>query len=340
MFWGMMGSLAVLLFLGLCYVRRQIQGYWYDRRFRPNPKPDLLGKTVLITGGNSGIGLEAAVGFAKYGADVFIACRSPQKAEKAVQYIKKRSGTSSQVSALSLDLSSLQSVRACAEAFLAMERPLHYLVNNAGIAPPAQRVVTEDGHELTFQANYLGHFLFTRLLMPAMERSAKESEASASFIHRIIATSSGAHNNAEIFWDDVSLEAERSYGMSAYGQSKLAQILHCKQLQADFDAENLPMLAVACTPGFARTGIFGGALAGKWWGKPALLLLHPLILFLSRSSARGAETVLLCALGEDIQGGGYYSNCLKKPSKGKNGMANDPEAAKRLWALSEKLLEK
>ena len=143
------------------------------------------GRTFLITGGNTGIGLSTAIALARDGARVYIACRSAAACEAAVARIKSESG-SADVRLLALDLASLASVRACAAQFLALDEPLHVLVNNAGIG--GQRGLTVDGFEQHFGVNHLGHFVLTQLLLERLKGSGPGT--------RIVNVSSEAHYNA------------------------------------------------------------------------------------------------------------------------------------------------
>ena len=179
----------------------------------------LGGKTVVITGANTGIGLETAVDLAKRNARVILACRSVERGERAAVDVKKRSGNDNVVF-VQLDLASLDSVRECAAKILEEEPRIDILINNAGVMGTPERTLTQDGFEMHFGVNHLGHFLFTNLLLDRI----KEVPSA-----RIVNVSSAAHVGGKINFDN--LNSERSYShWSAYGTSKLANILFTRSL--------------------------------------------------------------------------------------------------------------
>ena len=179
----------------------------------------LGGKTVVITGANTGIGLETAVDLAKRNARVILACRSVERGERAAVDVKKRSGNDNVVF-VQLDLASLDSVRKCAAKILEEEPRIDILINNAGVMGTPERTLTQDGFEMHFGVNHLGHFLFTNLLLDRI----KEVPSA-----RIVNVSSAAHQGGKINFDN--LNSERSYSdWTAYGTSKLANILFTRSL--------------------------------------------------------------------------------------------------------------
>ncbi|KYQ55823.1 Retinol dehydrogenase 12 [Trachymyrmex zeteki] len=194
-------------------------------------KARLVGKIVVITGANSGIGRETARDLYARGARVILACRNMEMANKAVEDIRNNppsrfnkdeyKNNAGELAIYSLDLSSLKSVRDCAKNLLTNEAAIHILINNAGVAAYPSYEKTEDGNETTLQVNHLGHFLLTLLLLPKMQKSSPNC--------RIVNVSSIAHLIANIDFDDINLE--RSYGpIKSYAQSKLANILFTKEL--------------------------------------------------------------------------------------------------------------
>ena len=202
-------------------------------------KNKLTGKTAIITGSNTGIGLETAIDFAKRGCRVILACRSVEKGQAAVEEVKKRAN-SEDVVFVQLDLASLQSVREFAAKILEEEARLDLLINNAGVMM-CPYTLTDDGFELQFGVNHLAHFLLTNLLL---ERMKEAPDA------RIVNVSSLGHSLGKINFDD--LKSERSYNsLTAYGQSKLANILFTRQLAKRM--EGTSVTAYALHPGGVRT---------------------------------------------------------------------------------------
>ena len=202
----------------------------------------LDGKTVIITGGNSGIGLETAVDMAKRNARVLLACRSVEKGETAVVDVKKRSGND-KVVFIQLDLSSLDSVRKCAAKILEEEPRIDILINNAGVMMIPKRTLTKDGFEMQFGTNHLGHFLFTNLLLDHIKKAPSA---------RIVNVSSLAYRRGSIDVED--LNSERSYApIPAYCKSKLANVLFTRALAKRLEDTNVTTNVLH--PGGIRTGL-------------------------------------------------------------------------------------
>ena len=202
----------------------------------------LDGKTVIITGGNSGIGLETAVDLAKRNARVILACRSVERGETAAVEVRKRSGNDNAVF-VQLDLASLDSVRKFAAKILEEEPRIDILINNAGVMMVPERRLTKDGFEMQFGTNHLGHFLLTNLLLDRI----KEAPSA-----RIVSVSSIAYRRGKIDIDD--LNSERSYGpISVYSKSKLANILFTRGLAKRLQGTNVT--ANVLHPGGIHTGL-------------------------------------------------------------------------------------
>ena len=234
--WVFAGLAAGALGLGLYCVRKWAAGGVCRSQAR------LDGKTVIITGGNSGIGLETAVDLAKRNARVLLACRSVEKGEKAVVEVKKRSGNNNVVF-IQLDLSSLDSVRKCAAKILEEEPQIDILINNAGVMMLPKRTLTKDGFEMQFGTNHLGHFLFTNLLLDRIKEAPKA---------RIVNVSSVAYRFGSI--DLSNLNWDRDYGpITAYNRSKLANIVFTRGLSRRLEGTNVT--ANALHPGGIRTGL-------------------------------------------------------------------------------------
>ena len=278
----------------------------------------MKGKTVLVTGGNTGIGLETAAGLAAMGADTVITSRDPAKGTAAVDEIRRRHPEAS-VSAMQLDLSRLADVRRFVAEFEDRFPQLHVLINNAGLIL-ADRQLTEDGFESTFQINHLGPFLLTHLLLDKLKASAPS---------RIVNVASAAHRSGSLNFDD--LQSERSYGkMRAYGTTKLCNILFATELARRLKGTGVT--AYSLHPGTVRTG-FGKDGDTRGFFAVGLKIIAPFIL----SPADGAKTSIHVASTPGIEqhSGGYFQRSkLAKPSTS----ARDDEAARRLWEVSEQLL--
>ena len=295
------------------------------KNWTPEQLPALNGKRYLITGGNSGIGLEAAKILAAAGADIVIACRNPAKAAAAVAEID--AAGDGLVDSVELDLSSMASVRAAAAEVRKRYDKLDGLVNNAGIMQtPETR--TEDGFELQLGTNHLGHFLFAGLLYDLVV--AAEG--------RITVVSSIAHKLGEISLDDLMLENNYS-PTRAYGQSKLANMLFAQELSRRLEAAGSPVMANVCHPGYSATSLQStgpeGFLNGFYkvlnriWAQPAY---------------QGAIPTALAVAGAEAESGGYYGPVKFMDSLGPVGTARiagrgrDESTAAKLWERSEELV--
>jgi NAD(P)-dependent dehydrogenase (short-subunit alcohol dehydrogenase family) len=278
------------------------------------------GKVVVITGGNAGIGKEAAVGLARQGARVVITARDAAKGAAAVNEIRERSGSSS-VEVMPLDLASFASIRTFATELLGRSDRLDVLLNNAGIVLTT-RTETQDGIETTFGVNHLGHFLLTSLLLDRLRSSAPA---------RVVNVSSDAHKQARHGLDFDDLQAERSYrGFAVYGRSKLANIYFTRELARRLAGTGVT--ANALHPGFVASRFAKDGDAGVL-GEIAMVLGRPFAI----SPEKGARTSIWLASSPEPadESGGYFYKCAPAtPSKA----ALDDEAARRLWAVSEELV--
>ena len=280
----------------------------------------MAGKVAVITGGNSGIGKETAAALAAMDAHVIIAARNPAKAAAAVADIQGRTPGAS-VEHIPLDLASFASVRAFAEAFAARFDRLDVLVNNAGLTVH-KRELTEDGHEMQFQVNHLGHFLLTQLLRDPL---AKAPAA------RVVNVSSTGHTFAKqgLDFDDLEWERRKYRGFLVYCATKLANVLFTRELARRADGTNLTANAVH--PGFVGSNFAREGDMGFLIGL-GMLAIRPFAI----SSANGALTSIYLASSPDVDGitGQYfYKGRVVKPSDA----ALDDAAAARLWNVSEQL---
>lgn len=285
--------------------------------------PDQSGRTVIVTGSNTGIGFETAAALAAHGANVVLAVRDEDKGRVAAERIRMLHSRAS-VTVQRLDLSSLTSIRSAAEELRARHPRLDVLVNNAGIAY-APRSQTEDGFERIFGTNHLGHFALNGLLLPSMLTTPGS---------RVVTVSALAHRQVKgISFDD--LERERSYhSWHVYGESKLANLLFTHELQRRLAGTNT--IAVAAHPGLSQSDLSRDT--------PRLrgMLFRILESTFLQSTAMGALPSLRAATDPELRGGEY----LGPPGRGIRGYpvvaepsaaARSDEDAHRLWAISEEL---
>ena len=292
--------------------------------------PDLSGKTIVVTGGNSGIGYEAALEFARKRADVILACRDSGKARTAAAQISE-SSPGAKVEVMELDLSNLASVRGFADAFHLAHPALHVLCNNAGVMAIPYRT-TADGFEMQFGTNHLGHFALTGLLLDRL--LATEGG-------RVVNVSSGGHRMGSIRFDDLQWQKGYRKWM-AYGQSKLANLLFTFELQRRADAAGAKLLSVACHPGYAATNLqaAGPRMQGSSMMESLFSVGNSLF---AQSAAMGALPTEYAAVAPDVHGGDYIGpdgigELWGHPVKvGCSAAARDTAAAARLWEVSEQL---
>ena len=266
--------------------------------------------TFLITGGNTGIGLSTAIALARDGGRVHIACRSAAAGEAAVERIKAASG-SADVRLLMLDLASLSSVRACAAEFLALDEPLHVLVNNAGVG--GQRGLSADGFELHFAVNHLGHFALTQLLLDRLAASGPGA--------RVVNVSSEAHYNARgIDFEAVRRRTATFAGAHEYAVSKLCNVLFTQELARRLDG--------TVTTSYA---LHPGVVASDIWRRVPRLA-RPFITRRMLTTEQGAVTSVYCATSPAVAGdsGLFYDKCAVRPPSA----AATPELAELLWKYS------
>ncbi len=289
--------------------------------------PALQGKTVLITGANSGIGYQAALELARHGAHVLLACRSKQKGEQALaRLLDEAPGSSAEL--VLLDVSLLADVRRFVAEFLTRQKPLDILINNAGIMALNPRQVTTEGFERQFATNHLGHFALTGLLLPAIM---------AAPAPRVITVASLAHRGGKIHFDD--LQMERSYSpWGAYNQSKLANILFARELARRAIGSHL--LSLPVHPGVSQTSIVDN---GPGANDLKTRVVFSLGKFLTQTDADGALPTLYAATSPDAHSGDYIGPNGFMEMKGSpvvvqpRANALDQATGQRLWSVSEQL---
>jgi len=281
--------------------------------------PDQTGRVAIVTGANTGIGFETAAALAARHAKVVLACRNAQKAEDALARIRART-PDADLEFLELDLASLASVKRFAGAFDSAGDRLDLLINNAGVmAPPLGQ--TDDGFELHFGCNHLGHFALTGRLMARLEATPGA---------RVVMVSSLTHRMAAMDFDN--LNAEKGYRkMAAYGQSKLANLLFTFELQRRLERAGSGVLSVASHPGWTGTEIQRHSSLIEFFTP------------LAPGPDLGALTTLRAAVDPEARGGDYYGprgifELMGYPKKVRTSPAarNVPNA-ERLWRISEEL---
>jgi NAD(P)-dependent dehydrogenase (short-subunit alcohol dehydrogenase family) len=282
---------------------------------------DQRGRTVVITGANSGIGLEAAKVLAARGASVVLACRDLGRAGAAL--------AGANVTTVEIDLGSLASIRRAADELRSRLVHVDLLINNAGLMmPPLGR--TEDGFELQIGINHLGHFALTGLLLDRLLDTPGS---------RIVTVSSSAHRQGRIDFEDLNFHHRRYRAPAAYSQSKLANLLFTYELNRRLAAANAHPIAVALEPGIVFTGLqrhvsgamgFGVTVVGKLIGQP--------------DATTGALATLRAATDPAVRGADYYGpngrlmNASGPPVRIESSSAShDTDAQQRLWAESERL---
>jgi NAD(P)-dependent dehydrogenase (short-subunit alcohol dehydrogenase family) len=282
--------------------------------------PDQTGRVAIVTGANTGIGFETAAALAANGAKAVMACRNRQKAEGAIDRIRERT-PGADLEFVELDLASLASVERFADAFRARHDRLDLLINNAGVMiPPFGR--TEDGFELQFGCNHLGHFALTGRLLDILDATPGA---------RVVTVSSMAHRYGSIDFDN--LNAEKGYDkMPAYGQSKLANLLFTFELTRRLQAAGSSVVATAAHPGWTGTDL-----------QRHSTLIEFLNHFFAQSPPMGALPTLRAATDPQAGGGDYFGpsglfEMRGYPIKVTAAPAAQNEVdAKRLWEVSEQL---
>ena len=295
--------------------------------------PDQSGKTVLVTGGNSGLGYETVLQLARKGARVLLAARDRGRGTAALERLGAEA-PGNQAELARIDLADLTSVERFAAGFLAGGEGLDLLINNAGVMAIPHRETTAQGYERQFGTNHLGHFALTGRLLPALARRPGS---------RVVTVSSNRHKSAKgIDFDD--LQAEHGYRpWGAYDQSKLANAMFVLELDRRLRAAGLDIISAGAHPGFAHTNLQvsgprsgGTSLVARGMGLATRLFAQP--------ARDGALPTLYAATAADVHGGDYFGPDGSGEMRGHHpklvqfsAAAHDQAAAARLWAVSEDL---
>jgi len=285
--------------------------------------PDLRGKTMLVTGANSGIGFETSLALAQKGAHVIMACRDQRKADEAKARLT-RIVPAARITLVTLDLADLDSVRNCAEAVIQTHDQLDVLINNAGVmATPYSK--TKQGFEMQIGTNYLGHYALTGLLLPILQATPGS---------RTVSLSSLGANYGKLDLDDIMSEHKKYKTYDAYSQAKLANLVFALELARKLEASGSETISIAVHPGGSPTNLqrTSGFLMAK--------IITPL---LSQSADKAALPSLLAATDGSARNGSYWGPTGFMKLKGYPGpaaipkQAKDLESARRLWELGEQL---
>lgn len=290
---------------------------------------------ILVTGGASGIGLEASLQLAMMGHHLIVVDRNADGGESAVRRIRHEGGSAE---FRQLDLGDLSRIRSFAADAVDRDQFIDVLVNNAGLLPPMERRTTRDGFELGFGVACLGHYALTGLLLPALLRSAHP---------RVVSVSSNSHARARLDLDDLQLE-HGYYSSRAYTNSKLACLMYAFELQRRATAVGSRLISVATHPGISSTPIAAGwesedrrSLRDRF----ELIGYRAAIRFLGQTAAEGARSLVYAATRADVEPGGYYGPTGFLQAGGSPGRvqssprAREPGAATRLWQEAERLTD-
>lgn len=297
----------------------------------PDELPDLTGKSYAITGGNSGLGLEATKILTSKGARVVFTSRSEEKAETALQAIRE-DVPSADVDYVLLDLADPDSIESAAEELREKCPRMDALINNAGVMQTPE-IRTSEGFELQLATNHLGHFRLNSALFPHLEASSG----------RIVPVSSVAHKFGSIALDDLMYE--KKYDTTAvYSQSKLANLMYSFELQRRLAARGSSVVSIACHPGYSATnlqsagvGMDGGSKLFRWVYKVTNVVM-------AQSATKGSYPLVLAAADPNAEPGAYYGPTKLGDARGPVGKstvadaAKDEEVAGKLWEKTEELV--
>jgi NAD(P)-dependent dehydrogenase (short-subunit alcohol dehydrogenase family) len=292
--------------------------------------PDQMGRTVLVTGASSGLGLRSAEALARAGATVLLGCRNPDKGDAAREQVAA-DATGPEPRVVALDLADLDSVRSCAEGLTETVDRLDVLMNNAGVMA-IPRAVSAQGFEMQFATNHLGHYALTARVLPLLRRADGP---------RVVTVSSTAHRPGRIRWDD--LDWEHGYGKwRAYAQSKVANLLFTFELDRRARAAGVDLVAAAAHPGYAATHLqaVGPEQSQNRFMARASEVSNRLF---AQTDAMGALPQLYAATMPDVRGGeffgpdGLFEQRGHPKRVGASRAARNEADARRLWEVSEQL---
>ena len=290
--------------------------------------PSLERKIIIVTGGNSGLGYESVKAFAEKGAQVIMTCRNIHKGEHARKHILHHC-KNAKIEVMQLDLMSLKSIHAFAAAFKSKYNQLHVLLNNAGIMRVPYKL-TEDGIESQQATNHFGHFALTGLLLETLKATSNA---------RVVNVSSMAHRFGEMDFENLLYNDGKDYSAwTAYGRSKLENLLFTFELQRFFEKNNLSASALAAHPGVSGTNLFSHI-----GGNKIQKILRPFFDFFVQTPLMGALPQIRASVDIHAHGGEYYGPDGRREMKGypvivkASELAQNKEIAAKLWKLSEEI---
>ncbi|EME48984.1 hypothetical protein DOTSEDRAFT_162941 [Dothistroma septosporum NZE10] len=297
--------------------------WFFGKSFNPDQDiPSLAGKVILLTGGNTGLGKETVKQLAKHDPqEIFLAARTPSKAEAAISEIQQ-AVPNGKVSFIQMDLTSFESIKRAAESFKSRSNRLDILINNAGIMAVPYSKTSED-YEIQFGTNHMGHAFLTKLLLPTLLKTAEQPGSDV----RVINVSSEGHNMAPgIIYDQDRLEKYSTW--VRYGQSKLANILHARELQRRYPS----ITATSLHPGVILTDLYLSQKETNALMRTFLSLLTPLLM----DVPAGAKNQLWAATAskEEVRKSAYFKP-VGIASGGSIWYAQKPQLAKDLWEWTE-----
>ncbi|WP_316504662.1 oxidoreductase [Nitrosopumilus sp.] len=289
--------------------------------------PDLSGKTIIVTGGNSGLGFETIKSLSAKGSETILACRNEKDGKYAKEKILEEY-PNAQIDVMNLDLADLKSVHLFAINFNEKYHKIDVLLNNAGIMCPYKK--TKDGFEIQIGTNHLGHFALTGLLLHCL----KETKGS-----RVVNVSSLGHKFGKMSFDNFMFEKGGYSIMKAYGKSKLCNLLFTYELQRRFEKVDIDCIAVAAHPGVAKSNL------SKYVTKKPLYKIGMAIsnLIMSQNSSMGALPEIRASVDPLVKGGDYFGPGGFQEWKGypvkvkSNDALHNLKNAKKLWEISENL---
>jgi NAD(P)-dependent dehydrogenase (short-subunit alcohol dehydrogenase family) len=290
--------------------------------------PDLSGKVIIVTGGNSGLGFESVKVFTAKGAEVILASRSGEKGEKAKAEILQQHPEGN-IKVAELDLADLDSVRRFSKNFQQNHNRLDVLLNNAGIMTTPY-FKTKDGFEGQMGTNHLGHFALTGLLLPVLKNTPKS---------RVVNVSSMAHKQGKMDFSNLLFDNGKGYSpMKSYGRSKLSNLLFSYELQRFFESNKIDSISAVAHPGVSQTELFR-YLDKKWYFK----LVRPLFNALFQDGKMGALPQIRASVDPHVKGGEFYGPNGFMELKGypvkvqSNSRSHNTEDARKLWEVSVRL---